>query len=167
MLDFCSDLKLDAADSYHSTVFSSSDFDGIGTWGDPNNDFQIFDGGFKNIRVAYPVPHNIRRNYSIQPFLAGRVVPPGAPPLSSLSLMMNTTFTSEVIESIVNGFTGDYINFQQTLENFNGPHPGVHEIHGGDMAGRCPFGLGPPVCYFGPKWSSNGECNGIGCAFID
>lgn len=152
-----SDTKLDAADFYHATIFNCSTFDGLGTWGDPANDFQIFDGGFKDIRVAYPVPHNIRRNYTNQPFIAGRSGPPSSPPVDSLSLMMNTSFTREVLDSIVNSFVGDYINFQQTLENFSGPHSPVHLIFGGDMGVTCPFGLAAPVCYPGPKWAPNGE----------
>lgn len=81
---------------------------------------------------------------------------------------MNTTFTREVVDSIVNSFVGDYINFQQTLENFSGPHSGLHLIFGGDMGVTCPFGLGPPVCYAGPKWAPNGErvC-GCLCVFTD
>ena len=68
---------------------------------------------------------------------------------------MNTTFTKEIVPYLVNGFIGDYVNFHQTLEN--GPHSGVHLIFGGDMGVRCPFGLGPPQCYVGPKWAPNGE----------
>ena len=154
--DFCSDPNLDAADFYHATIFNDSSCGGLGSWGDPNNDFQICDGGFKDIAVAYPVPHKIRRNYTNQPFLQGRNLPDNAPP-SSLTLMMNTSFTKEVVDSIVNGSTGDYINFQQMVENFYGPHSPVHLIMGGDMGVTCPFGLGPPACYPGPKWAPNGE----------
>ena len=154
--DFCSDPNLDAADFYHATIFNDSSCGGLGSWGDPNNDFQICDGGFKDITVAYPVPHKIRRNYTNQPFLQGRNLPDNAPP-SSLTLMMNTSFTKEVVDSIVNGSTGDYINFQQMVENFYGPHSPVHLIMGGDMGVTCPFGLGPPACYPGPKWAPNGE----------
>ena len=72
-------------------------------------------------------------------------------------MKMTEFFTNGIVDFLVNSFTGDYINFQQALENLNGPHPAVHEIIGGDMAGKCPFGLEPPRCYFGPKWASNGE----------
>lgn len=148
--------KPDAADFHHATIFNSSTYDGLGTWGDQNNDFQILDGAFKDIRVAYPAPHKIRREYTNQPFLAG-APPPSAPPVASLSLMMNTTFTREFIHSIIKSFTGDFLNFQQTVENIPGPHTGVHSIVGGDMAGTCPYGLTPPACYPLRGWSPNGE----------
>ncbi|KAF9647450.1 Di-copper centre-containing protein [Thelephora ganbajun] len=147
------DWTQDAADVYHSTIFSDSNFDGLGSWGDPDNDFQISTGGFKDIRVAYPVPHNIRRNYTLQPFLAG------LSGFGSLSvdplLMINTTFTKTVVDFTVNSFTGDYINFQTHLENIGRPHPGPHLILGGDNSGLCPFGLQPPACYTGMKWAPN------------
>ncbi|KAF9647444.1 Di-copper centre-containing protein [Thelephora ganbajun] len=144
------DWTQDAADFYHSTIFSNSTCDGLGSWGDPDNDFQISTGGFKDTRVAYPVPHNIRRNYILQPFLNA----PGVSPDNSL-LMINTTFTKANVDFTLNSFTGDYINFQAYLQGVPGPHPGPHIILGGDMSGLCPFGLQPPACYHGTKWSSN------------
>lgn len=80
-----------------------------------------------------------------------------SPPVTSSSMTMNTSFTKEVVDSLVTSFTGDYINFQAVLENFFGPHTPVHVITGGDMASSCPFGLGEPQCYGGPKWAPNGE----------
>jgi len=156
-LDDGPDTHLDTSDFYHSTLFSNSTFDGVGSWGDPTNDFQISTGGLKDIRLAYPVPHQIRRNFTIQPFLLGINVP-GAAPVDPL-LMINTTFTKEVVDFNVNSFTGDYIGFQTYLESISGPHPGPHIILGGDMSGLCPFGLAPPACYPGMRWSSNGECD--------
>ena len=157
--EFSPDPNVDTADFYHATIFSDSDYDGLGSWGDPKDDFQICTGGLKDLRVAYPVPHRIRRNYTLQPFLVGAIVrPEGAPPIDP-SLMLNTTFTKENVSSIVNSFTGDYIHFQSAVEVTPGPHPGPHSILGGDMGGACPFGLTSPTCYPGPKWAPNGENN--------
>ena len=157
MLNGCADLKLDTADFYHSPIFSGSEYDGIGTWGDPSNDYQLYDGGLKDIVVAYPVPHHIRRNFTVQPFIDGPFLSANGPPLPYFALKMNVTFTKDIVEALIDGFTGDYFSFHATLENFGGPHPGVHEILGGDMSGRCPFGLGPPQCVPGQKWAPNGE----------
>jgi len=138
------DTPLDAPDFYHTTIFSNSTFDGLGSWGDPENDNQITTGGFKNITVAYPVPHKIRRNY--QPYLGGT------------QLLINTSFTKENVDFTVNSFTGDFVGFHAYTESILGPHPGPHIILGGDMSGLCPFGMAPPQCYPGQRWSPNGEC---------
>jgi tyrosinase len=162
--NFSPDFKeLDTADVYHSTIFSDDECDGLGSWGDPNNDFQIGTGGLKDIVLAYPSPHRIRRNFTLY-FPPGFPLPPGVTP--DPTKMFNTTFTSEVVDSVVNSFTGDYKNFQAALEG--GPHPGPHLILGGDMGGTCPFGTGPPECVIGPRWSPNGEQDRkLLCGFID
>lgn len=109
------------------------------------------------MRVAYPVPHNLRRNFTL--FVGGGPpsTNPNAPPSLNVPLMENETFTREVVDYTVSSFTGDYIKFQAFFESFYGPHPGPHGIVGGDLWGGCPFGLAPPVCIGGPKWSPNGE----------
>ena len=149
------DKNLDAADFEHATIWSNSTDDGLGSWGDPQNDFQIFTGAFKDITVAYPVPHHIRRNYTLRPFLAGVSIP-GAPPVDP-EYRINVSFSAENVNYTVNSFTGDYIRFQTYFEAAFGPHPGPHIIMGGDMSGLCPFGSVPPACYPGMKWSSNGR----------
>lgn len=166
MSDFDFNPKLDTADFYHATIFSDSSYDGLGSWGDPSNDYQIYSGSLKDMRVAYPVPHNLRRNFTLQPFLgagpppsnsSGPPSPSSGPPSPDSSLMLNATFTSEVVNETVSSFTGDYIKFQAFMESWSGPHPGPHGIVGGDLFGGCPFGLAPPVCNGGPKWSPNGK----------
>ena len=147
------DFGLDASDFYHATIFSDSDYDGLGSWGDPNNDFQVPTGGFKDMMVTYPVPHHVRRNYTLYFYLPpGFAFPPGVPIPTA---MINTTFTSEVVSATLNSTPGEYTIFQAALEN--GPHPGPHFILGGEMGGTCPFGLGPPDCIPGQKWSPNGK----------
>ena len=58
---------LDTADFEHSTFFDNSSH-GVSGWGDPENDFQIYTGGFKDVIRAYPNPHHIRRNFTLFPF---------------------------------------------------------------------------------------------------
>ena len=156
MLNTSPDLKeLDTADPYHTTFLSDSDYDGLGSWGDPNNDFQISTGGLKDVMLAYPVPHRIRRNYTLH--IPSWFPLPTGVPAPDPTLMVNTTYTSEVVNRVVNSSTGDYISFDTTVEGINGPHPGPHFILGGEMAGACPFGSSPPECFPGPKWSPNGK----------
>jgi tyrosinase len=158
VLDLGFDPKLDTADFYHATIWSDSDYDGLGSWGDPSNDYDITTGALKDMRIAYPVLHNLRRNFTLQ--ISGAGLPPdgpNGPPDPDPSLMLNTSFTSEVVNYTVSSFTGDYIKFQAFVESWNGPHPGPHIIVGADLFGSCPFGLAPPQCVPGPKWSPNGE----------
>lgn len=136
------------------TFLSDSEYDGLGTWGDPNDDIQISTGGLKDIMLAYPSgPHRIRRNFTLY-FPQDFPIPSGVP-RPDPTLMVNTTFTSDIVNTLVSSYTGDYVGFQASLEG--GPHPGPHFILGGDMGGTCPFGTGPPECVIGPKWSPNGE----------
>ena len=114
---------LDAADFEHSTFFDNSSH-GVGGWGDPENDFQIYTGGFKDVIRAYPNPHHIRRNFTLFPF---QMPPfPGAPlssdpsaPPPPVDLMINTTFTQANVDYTVNNFTGDFIGFQEYTEGLN------------------------------------------------
>ena len=161
--------KLDTADFYHATIWSDSDYDGLGSWGDPNNDYDISTGALKDMRIAYPVPHSLRRQYTLLASEAGfPPYPSNGPPNPSPSLMTNTTFTSGVVNHIVSSFTGEYIQLQAFVESWNGPHPGPHVIVGGDLLGGCPFGLAPPTCIVGPKWAPNGNiCYDSLFAFAD
>jgi len=147
------DWTQDTADPYHMTILSDSDYDGLGSWGDPNDDFQVCTGGFKDMMVAYPGPHRVRRNYTLY-IPSDFPIPPGLPALDP-SPMLNTTYTTEVVNSVLNSPTGDYVTFQTNCEGIAGPHPGPHLILGGEMGGRCPYGLGPPECVIGPRWYPN------------
>ena len=108
----------DAHDLYNSDLFDDS-HSGVGGWGDPANDYEISTGGFKDLIVAYPTPHHIRRNFTLFPF-ANPVSDiftgdPTAPPYPS-DLMVNTTFTKEEVDNLVNSFEGDFIGFQAYIE---------------------------------------------------
>jgi len=147
------DWTQDAPDFYHAHIFDSDLKSGFGGWGDPANDFQINTGGFsQDFLLAYPVPHNIRRNYTLQPFLTLPPSPPGAPVVND-NLEINTTFTKANTDYLINSFVGDFVSFQGYLEGIQGPHGGPHLILGGDMSGTCPSNALPPACIIGAKWT--------------
>lgn len=164
------DWTIDAHDMYNSPFFDNSSC-GIGGWGDPANDYQIFTGGFKDTMRSYPSPHHIRRNYTLYPFqnpnlgnlFAGD---PKAPPPQT-GLAINSSMTKANYEFTVNNFEGNFIGLQTYTEGLNGTHPGAHFILGADMTGTCPFGEGPPDCYLGPKWTPNDPIFFMHHAFID
>jgi len=102
----------DASDFRDSDFWDSDTTSGIGGWGDPDNDYQITDGAFAyDFPASYPVPHRIRRNYT--------VTFPNRPdePLAD-------AFSPESQEAMVNGFEGDFIGFQTRFES--GSHGAVH-----------------------------------------
>ena len=108
-------------DFYNSDFFDNSSSSGVGAWGDPANDYQIFTGGLKDIMLAYPSPHHIRRNFTVQPLRLPNPInlfpnDPTVPPLSK-DLMINTTMTKENVDYTVNGFEGDFIGFQAYVES--------------------------------------------------
>jgi hypothetical protein len=110
---------IDAHDIYGSPFFDNSS-SGVGGWGDPNNDYQIYTGGFKDEIRAYPSPHHIRRNFSLYPFSNPDLLPPfagdpAAPP-SPVDLMINTTMTKENVDYVVN-FEGDFFGFHAYAES--------------------------------------------------
>ena len=158
-------MKVDTADFEHATIFSNSTKEGLGSWGDADNDYQISTGGFKDITVAYPVPHHIRRNYTLRPLIPR----PGFVPQAGMDSQtrINSTFTQTNVDFTINGFTGDFPSFQVYHQNVPGSHPGPHLILGGDMVGTCPFGLQPPACIGGQKWSPNGRSDfSLGCVRV-
>jgi len=152
------DWTLDAHDMYNSPFFDNSS-SGIGGWGDPNNDYQIHTGGFKDDIRAYPNPHHVRRNFSVFPFSNPELLPPfagdpAAPP-SPVDLMVNTTMTKENVDYTVNSFEGDFFEFQTYAESTEGIHFGAHLIVAGDMTGYCSNGAKAPDCVAGTKWTPN------------
>ena len=114
-------MRVDAADFEDATIFSNSTTEGLGSWGDANNDYQISTGGFKDEIRAYPTPHHIRRNYTLYPFQNPLIVgaaSDGAPPPPT-NLMINTTMTKTNVDYSVNNFPGDLIGFQGYMESVN------------------------------------------------
>ena len=105
---------------YNSEFFDNSS-SGVGGWGDPTNDYQISTGGLKDMVVAYPSPHRIRRNFTLYPLTNPTIHPPFgddpmAPP-SPTGLMINTTMTKENVDFTTDNFEGDFIGFQAFFES--------------------------------------------------
>lgn len=107
---------------YNSAFLDTSD-SGLGGWGDPDNDFQIFNGGFKDEIRVYPNPHHIRRNFSVMPFSNPDTLPPfGADPLApprQTTLMINGSMTQANVAGLIANYTGDYFAFQAYFESTN------------------------------------------------
>jgi hypothetical protein len=107
-----SDGRIDAPDFFESSFWKDSDpVCGLGGWGDPNDDYTVHDGGFRNLQLAYPVPHRIRRNFTL---LAWENI---ALPLVTDPLKIgNTSFSAAVIEALLDTPAGDFKEFQTVLE---------------------------------------------------
>ena len=113
---------LDAPDYWNSPIFNDESPSGFGgRHGDPANDYQMTTGGFKDMILAYPNPHRLRRNVTLYPYtdpnapnpFAGD---PTAPPFSP-DLLINTTFTKEKVDELVNSAEGDLMGFQAIIES--------------------------------------------------
>jgi tyrosinase len=117
------DTSLDAPDFYHSTIFDPSPSSGVGGWGDPNNDFQITDGGFNtDFLLSYPLPHRLRRNFTLQFFLDKPLDVFGDGSTSihwDTDRMLNLSFTKKSQDDMVNAFVGDFAGFQTFIEGSN------------------------------------------------
>jgi hypothetical protein len=107
-----SDGWIDAPDFFESSFWKDSDpMSGLGGWGDPNDDYSVHDGGFRDLPLAYPVPHYVRRNFTL---LAWEDI---ALPLVTDPLKIgNTSFSASVIEALLETPAGDYKGFQTVLE---------------------------------------------------
>ena len=85
---------------------------GAGGWGDPTHNFQLQAGGFRTLEVAYPVPHVVRRNFTLQPFLPFA----GVPLFPNASLYANESFTPGEVRKMVGWAPGDFVGFQAYME---------------------------------------------------
>ncbi|KAF7294348.1 Peptidase S53 domain-containing protein [Mycena chlorophos] len=154
---------IDSADVYNSPLFGDFNSEtGLGGWGDPSNDYTVYNGAFSNtsgFNLAYPTPHNLRRNFTLQPFLTSGYF---LPDVAQQQLYVNETFTNEQVQKMIHGFVGDYKGLQTYIEGFNGTHQGVHLMLGGDLGGTCPANaaaLVPAECQEkNPTYSPNGDC---------
>ncbi|KAL5536597.1 hypothetical protein ACEPAF_420 [Sanghuangporus sanghuang] len=145
--------SIDSTDVFDSDFFKDSDpTSGLGGWGDPSKDFSVTDGAFSDFMVAYPNPHILRRNFSVQPWsyvgdLNGFNTYP--------ETYANTTFTPDVISAMINGYVGDYVGFQADFEKSQGAHAAVHLMMEGDLGGTCPQGAYAGCSGNSPTWSAN------------
>ena len=120
LVSCCADTLLylvDASPNFpNSTIFDDSPTSGFGGWGDPAQDYHITTGALADsFKLAYPVPHGLRRNYTANyyvadPFGDGTFVPPDD---------LWTFFTPASREALVNGFVGDFEGFQTLLEGMS------------------------------------------------
>jgi tyrosinase len=102
---------IDAADFYESSWWKDSDpVSGLGGWGDPNADFAVPDGAFHNFQNSYPVPHTIRRNFTLYPFNIGLSLFPNPQQAGNVSML------PPVVEALLETSAGDFKTFQVTLE---------------------------------------------------
>jgi len=162
--------SLNTEDFFNSKIFDPSPTSGFGGNGDPNNDYQITNGGFStDFFRAYPVPNNIRRNFTLRPWehsVLGSPFADHSKPSIDPERLANTTFTKVAVQNLVEGFRGDFEGFQARLEYFQGVHTGIHSTINADMLGTCPRNAGPD-CVPGPKWSANDPLFFMHHAMID
>ncbi|KAF7307751.1 Di-copper centre-containing protein [Mycena kentingensis (nom. inval.)] len=150
------DWTQDAHDFHSSPFFQDSDpKSGLGGFGRPEHQFRVVDGAFSatsSFAVSYPIPHTLRRNYSSTADMAMVFSMPGF--VWNKTRATNESFTARVVQSLVDGFIGDYKGFQTALDGSEGPHLNVHFAVGGDVAGACPVEA-PPGCIPGPTFAPN------------
>src|SRR6266404_906380 len=108
----------DAPNFFESSFWKDSDpHSGLGGWGDPNADFSVRDGGFRDLRLSYPSPHNVRRNFTLQPFVD--VIPSLTEFIEDPLLLANTSITAAAVEKVLDTpAPGDFKGFQKALETF-------------------------------------------------
>ena len=175
-------LIADAPDFFESSFWKDSHpKSGLGGWGDPNKDYSVPDGGFRKLRLSYPSPHIVRRNFTLRAFDIPFVVFKNTDP----TLEANKTFLAHAVEKILK--VSDYRRRSRGWGE-NSAHSQVasnrntsgatrrcplnswrvsccffdltfaytqHNILFSNLTGNCPENA--PSCVPGPKWSPNGR----------
>ncbi|KAG9125874.1 hypothetical protein FRC07_005814 [Ceratobasidium sp. 392] len=141
------DWSQDASAFNRSAIFDPNPTSGLGGFGNPNLDYKVTNGGFANMTLSYPIKHNIRRNYTLYPYLDWFW-------LQRPNEAANTTITQKFVNNAINGYVGDFIGFQNATEKAQAFHANIHMMMGGDMAGTCPTGAGSS-CTPGSTFTSN------------
>lgn len=94
-------------------MFQESDpRSGLGGWGDPSTDYSVTDGAFTDFQLAYPSPHILRRNFTLQPFLDFASLEIFPEPAQ----MANESITITKISNLIANYTGDFKGFQKEFE---------------------------------------------------
>ncbi|KDR66552.1 hypothetical protein GALMADRAFT_259070 [Galerina marginata CBS 339.88] len=145
------DWTQDAPDFENSLFWNDSDPEsGLGGWGNPDADMQVADGAFAGFKLAYPVPHNLRRHFRLRPYLntsrGFHIIP---------TRMVNESFTRAEVMRVISSYVGDYRGFQKELGALPGMHSSVHSIVGGDLAGECPSDAPEGKCHKSVGYSPN------------
>ncbi|KAJ7693382.1 hypothetical protein B0H17DRAFT_1199897 [Mycena rosella] len=161
---------MDATDFYGSAFFKDSNSkSGLGGWGDASTQFRVLDGAFSassTFRVSYPFPHTLRRNFTLFPLFDSLSFPTPDVVWKRTRPAATASFTEQVVESMINGFVGDFKGLQAQMEGVEGPHANVHFIVGGDMGGICPVDA-PAGCISGPTFTPNDPLFFLHHAMVD
>jgi hypothetical protein len=89
----------------------------MGGWGSASTQFRVLDGAFSassSFLLSYPYPHTLRRNYTIFPPIEQLFPIPGF--VWNHTRQANESFTTPVVESLIDGFVGNYKGFQTHME---------------------------------------------------
>ncbi|KAJ7150509.1 Di-copper centre-containing protein [Mycena crocata] len=147
------DWTQDASDFFNSPFFQDSDpVSGLGGWGVPDMQFRVVDGAFSassGFQLAYPFPHTLRRNFTLYPPMQELFPFPDF--LWNQTCTANESFTKPVVQSLIDGYIGDFKGMQAKMEGVDGPHANVHFMVNGDLGGACPSDA-PPGCTPGPTF---------------
>ncbi|KAG9103970.1 hypothetical protein FRC07_009879, partial [Ceratobasidium sp. 392] len=141
------DWSQDAASFNTSAIWDADPNSGLGTFGDPNDDYYVKNGGFKDMKVSYPITRGIRRQYTPYPYLTWWWVPRPTEAATE-------TIQQKYVDDVINGYAGDFRAMQNASEKAQAMHPNIHMIMGGDMAGTCPKAAGS-TCQGGSTWTPN------------
>lgn len=133
------DWSRDHADLFGSPVFESSPEFGLGGTGDCNSTLEadciITTGAFSpsngNFKLAWPVPHSLRRNFTLITGWFPHELP------------QNSTLSPDFVRNATETATGDFFRFQNAMALL---HNHVHNFVGGDMAGDCPRAMTEEDC---------------------
>jgi len=112
-------LSPDAPNFFESSFWKDSDPEsGLGGWGDPDADYSVSEGGFRNFRLSYPSPHILRRNFTLQPFANLKIPQEIAMFFPHPLVQGNSSFSATEIEELLETPAGDFRTFQTMLEGF-------------------------------------------------
>jgi tyrosinase len=108
-----SHLHVDAPNFYESSFWKDSNpVSGLGGWGNQTADYSVLDGGFSRLHLSYPVPHIVRRNYTLLPFDFPYLF------FTEPRKEGNASFSASVVESILQTSAGNFKSFHVSLEAF-------------------------------------------------
>jgi len=108
---------VDASPNFpNATIFNDSPTSGLGGWGDPADDYHVTTGALADsFKLAYPVPHGLRRNYTAKYYITDAFGDGTYVPTDDLW----TLFTPASRDALVNGFVGDFEGFQALFEGLS------------------------------------------------
>ncbi|KXH43499.1 hypothetical protein CSAL01_12853 [Colletotrichum salicis] len=129
------DWSRDHADLVGSSVFEDSPEFGLGGTGDcnssPEADCMVTTGAFAQFELAWPIPHQLRRNLTLITGWFDHERP------------QNSTLGPDSVRNSTEHHTGDFYSFQHSMEQM---HNHIHNFVGGDLAGDCPKKLPVEDC---------------------